>query len=194
MAGEPRFRAEFQQLTSVNIGAGALGSVIVEERGNAQFHQTLLTFQDVPIAVSDSNVGGGTKVYDFPEGRILILGATAKALNPTTASVLASTLNASATLSMGLGTVQTTSQGSGTLATTQQDIIPTCAPVSSAVINTPGTAANAALAVSAQFDGTATKKSAYLNLGVPTATDIDGDATVTVTGSVLITWVFLGDY
>lgn len=183
-----------QTETTLNIGTPATAAgVTAVEYGDANFHKTVLTLTDVEVAVSDSNVGGGTKILDFPEGRLLVLGAVAS-VNFTTTSTLASTLNAGVTLSWGVGTVQTTTQASGTLATTQQDLIPATAATSSATINVAGATASAALASSAQFDGTTTAKDAYINIGVPTATDIDGDATVKVNGTVTITWVYLGDY
>lgn len=179
--------------TTKNIGAANEGAgAVAVEWGDDVLHQTVITLTDLEVALSDANVGGGTKIYDFPEGRILILGAVAK-VNFTTTSTLSSTLNAGVTLSWGVGTVQTTTQGSGTLATTQQDIIPATAATASATIDVAGADASAALAASAQFDGTATPKDAYLNIGVPTATDIDGDATVDVNGTVTITWAYLGD-
>jgi hypothetical protein len=182
-----------QSGTSFQIGAVAGTGSTVVERGNPIIHQTKITLSALPISVSDTHVGGGTKIYDFPEGRILILGAIAT-VGFTTTSVLASTLNTAVTLSWGVGTVQTTTQDSGTLATTQQDIIPTTAATASATINVAGANANGKLAAAAQFDGTTTAIDAYLNVGVPGATDIDGDATITASGSVTITWAFLGDY
>jgi hypothetical protein len=180
-------------LTTKNIGASSAATVTALERGSAQVHQTVLTLAAFPITVVDANVGGGAQIYDFPEGRILVLGALAS-LAFTTTSVLASTLNASKTINYGVGTVVTASQASGTLATTEQNIVPTTNATSSATINVAGAAANGALAAAAQFDGTSTAVDAYLNVGVAGATDIDGDATVTVDGTIIITWVWLGDY
>lgn len=178
------------QLTSGNVGAAAATGNVATERGNAVVHQTLLTLTGVAMTLADATVGGGVKIYDFPQGRILILGATGT-MTFTTTSTLASTLNASVTGNWGVGTV---TQANGTLATTEQDIIPTTNFTSSATINVAGSTTSAALAASAQFDGTSTAKDAFLNVGIAGATDIDGDATVTATGTVLITWAFLGDY
>lgn len=171
-------------------GAAAGAGVVATERGDGIIHQTLLTLTAQPVTMADATQGGGVKIYDFPEGRISILGATGS-LAMTTTSALASTLNASKTCQWGVGT---TTQANTTLATTEQDLIPNTAWTSGATINVANTATNGALAASAQFDGTGTAKDAYLNLAVAGATDIDGDATVTVTGTVLITWINLGDY
>lgn len=191
---EAAFREDCAVITNRDIGLPASTTITAEERFE-RIHHTVLNLVDFPISISDTNVGGGAKIYDFPEGRIMIYGAIAKNMTPKTTSVLASTLNASKTLSMGVGTVQTTTQGSGTLATTQQDIVNTFAPVSSATINVDGTAASGKDDGTPQgFDGTTTPVDAFLNVGVPTATDIDGDATITVTGEIHIWWSLIGDY
>lgn len=184
----------YLELTRIGNGTVAATTVVAEEQMGI-LHKTILTLTDVSVSVSDTNVGGGTKLYDFPEGRILVLGGVAKSITPTTTSTLASTLNASKTLSVGLGTVQTTTQASGTLATTEQDIISAFTATSSATISVAGTAGNGADDGTPQgFDGTTTAKDLYLNIGVPTATDIDGDATVTVSGTVIIYWILVADY
>ena len=74
------------------------------------------------------------------------------------------------------------------------DLLPSTAFTSSTVINVAGTAVSAALAASAQFDGTTTAKDVYLNTAYATTTDVDADATQTISGTVNITWVQLGDY
>ncbi len=182
--------------TTTNAGALPAGTVTAVEYGFGPFHQTVLTLTNLAMAISDTNVGGGTKVYTFPEGVISILGATAANITPTTTSVIASTLNASKTLSAGVGSVQTVAQASGTLVTTEQDIVNAFAPTSSATINVAGTAASGYLSATTalKYDGHTTAQAIYLNCGVPTATDIDADATTTWSGTVTITWVFNGDY
>lgn len=149
-----------------------------------------LTLAATPIALADATVGGGVKIYDFPEGRVLILGAVGT-LTFTTTTTLTSTLNASKTINWGVGTVV---QSNGTLATTEQNILPTTNATSSATIDVANTATNAALAAAVFLDGTTTPVDAYLNVGVAGATDIDGDATVTASGTITITYLPLGDY
>jgi hypothetical protein len=51
----------------------------------------------------------------------------------------------------------------------------------------------AVLAAAAFLDGTATAKSAYLNTAYATTTDVDADATQTISGSIVITWLNCGD-
>ena len=137
----------------------------------------------------DTQPGGGVKIYDFPEGRILFLGATGS-IALTTTSVLANTLNAGVTYNWGIGS---TTQANGTLATTEQNILQTTNGTASATINVAG-AASKGVGVLTPLDGTTTAIDAYLNVGIATNTDIDGDATVTITGKATITWMNLGDY
>ena len=181
-------------LTTQHVGTVGTGVTAVES-GNGVFHQTVLTLTAVAMSLSDTHVGGGSKIYTFPEGNVAVLGATCSVAETTT-SVLASTLNASVTLSVGVGSVQTTTQDSGTLATTQQDLVNAFAATASATINVAGAAATGKLGGTTltRYDGTATAQPVWLNCGVPTATDIDGDATTTWSGTVTLTWIFDGDY
>ena len=170
-------------------------NVTAVESGNGGFHTTVLTLTAVPMAVSDSNVGGGVKIYTFPQGIISLSGATASVAETTT-SAIASTLNSGVTLSAGVGSVITTTQASGTLVTTQQDIVNAFAPVSSTTINVAAAAATGftSATTSLKFDGHTTAQAVFLNCGVPTATDIDADATTTWTGTVTLVWQYLGTF
>jgi hypothetical protein len=183
-------------VTKYKPGLAPAATVTVVEKGDGLFRQTIISFSGLAMSLSQAHVGGGTKIYTFPEGNITILGATANGITPTTTSAILTTLNGGKTLSAGVGSVQTTTQDSGTLVTTQQDIINAFAPVSSATINVAGTAANGSISASTclRYDGTATPVAIYLNCGVPTASDIDGDATTTWSGVVTISWVYNGDY
>lgn len=175
---------------TAGVGAKAGGATVtVREEGDGIAHKTTLFFNNTPLTLLDADTGEGLKVYDFPAGRINFLGALGSIALITT-SVLATTLNASAVCNWGLGS---TTQANGTLATTEQDIIPTTNVTASATINVAGAAAAGQLAATFQLDGTSTPVDAFLNIGVAGATDIDGDATVIINGSVQITWINLGD-
>lgn len=196
--------AKWSVYTAVGeIKASALGSatstagvkngatVTATEAGTGVVHQTTLTLAATPVTMRDTEQGGGVKIYDFPEGRILVLGSTAS-IAVTTTSVLADSLNAGVTCNYGIGTV---TQANATVATTEQDIVQVTAFTSSATINVAGAVAKG-VGVLAAFDGTTTPIDAFLNLAVAGAGDIDvtATATVTVSGTVNITWINLGDY
>jgi hypothetical protein len=180
--------------SAANLGTVASNSNTVsvkEYSPDGVLHKTVFTFTNTPLTLLDATVvGGGTKIYDFPEGTVYILGSYGSVAGTTT-SVLADTLNTGVTYNWGIGTV---TQSTGTLATTQQDILPTTNGTASATINVAGAAsAGARVAAGAYFDGTSTAKDAFFNVGVASATDLDADATTTWTGTVTIVWMYLGD-
>ena len=168
----------------------ATGSITRKSEQFGAFNYTRLTLDNVPQAVVNGTEYQGTKIYTFPEGRILVLGVTAT-LRQKTTSALASTLNASSTGAIALGTAAASNVS---LTSTMVNLLPSTAFTSSATINVAGTAVSSALAASAQFDGTTTAIPVYLNTAYATTTDVDGDATQTISGTVNLIWCFLGDY
>lgn len=168
----------------------AIGSITPKIEQFGALHIVKLTLDNVGQTVVNGTEYQGTKIYTFPEGRILVLGVTAT-LRQKTTSALASTLNASVTGAIALGTATASNVS---LTSTMVDLLPSTAFTSSATINVPGTAVSSALAASAQFDGTTTAKSMYLNTAYATTTDVDGNATQTISGSITVSFIYLGDY
>ena len=175
--------------TTAGVGAKNGATVAAAEYGDGNIHKTVLTLTALPLTLRDTEQGLGVKIYDFPAGRILFLGATGSVAGTTT-SVLADTLNTGVTYNWGVGS---TTQANGTLATTEQNILQTTNGTASATINVAG-AASGGLGVLTPLDGTSTAVDAFFNVGVAGATDIDANATTTWTGTVTITWMNLGDY
>lgn len=175
-------------LTDIGAVVGGIG-VTAKHVAIGGYIQTTLTLNNVAQTVVNGTEYQGTKIFDFPETRMWVVGAVAT-LQQKTTSTLASTLNASSTGAIGLGTATASAT---TLATSMQDIIPTTAFTSSATVNVAGTAVTAVLAAAAFFDGTGTAKDLYLNTAFATTGDVDGDATQTISGTVVITWLNLGD-
>ena len=169
--------------------AAASGNVASEAFGVV--NKTLLTLTAVGVTMADATVqGGGTKIYDFPAGQILILGSTAS-LAPKTTTALASTINASAAGVWSLGSA--VAAANATLTSTEADVLPSTAFTSSATINVAAATVTGALAAPIIIDGRTTAVDLYLNACIDTATDIDGDGTITWTGTVLVHWINLGD-
>jgi hypothetical protein len=164
-------------------------TVTATEAGTGVVHQTTLTLTDVAQAVVNGTEYQSTLLYTFPEGRIFVLGCVATLAQKTTSAIL-STLNGSSTGSVALGSVAASNVS---LTSTMVDIAPATAFTSSATINVAGTAVSPVLAAAAQFDGTAAAKAVYLNSAYATTTDVDADATQTFTGTVVLTWINLGD-
>lgn len=172
-----------------DVGSPSVSTVTAKHIQLGRFVVTTLTLANVAQTVTDGTEYQGTKIYDFPQGRIFVLGVTAT-LQQKTTSALATTINASSTGAIALGTATASAT---TLSSTMVDLLPSTAFTSSATINVAGTAVTAALAAAAQFDGTSTAKDVFLNTAYATTTDVDGNGTQTISGTVVITWVQLGD-
>lgn len=170
--------------------APTVGAIVTKNVQFGPFCQTTLTLNNVGQTIVNGTEYQGTKIYDFPAGRINVLGVTAT-LQQKTTSALASTLNASSTGAIALGTVTASAT---TLATTMVNLMPSTAFTSSATVNVAGTAVSNALAASAQFDGTTTPVDVFLNTAFATTANVDADAMQTISGTVVITWCALGDY
>lgn len=168
----------------------ASGSIGIKREIVGSRHQVVLTLNEVAQAVVNGTEYQSTLLYTFPEGRIHVVGVTAT-LQQKTTSALASTLNASSTGAIALGTAAASNVA---LTGTMVDLLPSTAFVSSATINVAGTAVSAALAASAQFDGTSAAKTMRLNTAYATTTDVDADATQTISGTIRLTFDWLGDY
>lgn len=189
-------RVRTQDMDSPPVGTfGAVpeavqSTVSVAELGDKVIHQTILTLTDLAQAVVNGTEYQGTKIYTFPLGRILVMGVTASIAQKTT-SAIDTTLNSGVTGALGIGTATASNVS---LTSAMVDLLPSTAFTTSTVINVAGAAVGAALAASAQFDGTSTAKAVFINTAYATTADVDGNATQTLTGNVTITWVNLGDY
>ena len=168
----------------------ASGHVAVKHEQFGPICKTTLTLDNVAQAVTNGTEYQSTQIYDFPAGRILVLGVTAT-LQQKTTSTLASTINSGSTGAISLGTAAASNVS---LTSTMVDLLPSTAFTSSTTINVAGTAVSAALAASAHFDGTATAKDMYLNTAYANPLDVDGNGTQTISGTVVFTWINLGDY
>jgi hypothetical protein len=171
--------------TTYGNGAAVAGKCTAVSYGVHPIHQTVLTLtltgaNDLDLA--DGDHGTGIKIYDMPAGRILILGAT---INADIAYVDAATTG-EFVVSVG----QAVGADDATLTSTEADIIPSTAIAGAA---TPK-AWHAALAASAQFDGTATALPIYVNVACPNASNSATAQTYAITGTLTISWINLGDY
>jgi hypothetical protein len=157
--------------------------------GSPAIYQTTLT-----LALKAATIGnttgvsfGGVKLFTFPAGRILVHGVTAD----IDALGLADAGNATPIVGTMGGdfAIGTTAPTDGTLSLTDEDLLPETSwdPFSGTV--------KAALAASAQFDGTTTPVPVYANLLIDDA-DVGNGASdiLTFSGTVVVTWTNLGDY
>lgn len=195
-----RFRNEFEMATSVNVGAiasASQGYVTAEELGNGIFHQTILNFAALPVVTGNTTGAsfGSKAVYTFPAGRILILGNIAY-FSTVTFNTAAGADGDIAGGGSGDYSMGSTATADATLATTDVDLLPSTALLDPFVAGVGRSNVGSALAAAAQFDGTTTALSAYLNCIIDDADVADAAASDSVffTGFSRITWAFLGDY
>lgn len=177
--------------TSGTASAGGVESAVasyvsVEEFGGGGVHSTVLTLNNFPMTLRDTELGVGVKVYTFPKGKIYTLGCSADDVQVQLMSAL-TTLNSGVTCGFGVGS---TTQANGTLATTEQNFVnvttftsPTAQYGLSAAVRGFGIPLTTAL------DGSGTAIAAFVNIGIPTLTDIDANADVRVFGKITLNWV-----
>lgn len=158
----------------------------VVEYGTDHIHSTVFTFTNMALVVRDTQQGGGVKVYQFPKGKIVRLGA-GMTTTITTASAIASTLKSGVTGNHGMGS---TTQASATLATTEQDFIQVTNFTSSTTINVAPAAVSAYGVPSVTLlDGSSTAINLFFNVAVATGTDIDANADVLINGTAIVHWI-----
>lgn len=186
---------EWNIITSNVSSTGGAGAVVtadglsVLELGDGAVHKTVLLFDGYSLATTDNGTGGhggGAKVYDFPQGLIAITGASQ---NWETITVDGTGLPNDVDFDIGVGTTVATS-AMASLTGTTVDIVSkddlTMSTSLSAVNQFQGT-----VSAGAYIDGSATAKDAYLNVSATVAT-ADGDGTLTLTGTVIVTWANVG--
>lgn len=182
-----------QSLQSSAGAGGTVGTVAANvsavESGDL-VRKTVLTMTDVSVTVANTTgvSFGGTKIYDFPAGRILLLGVTAANISfGLTDEGNATPIDGDMGGDIAIGS---TAPDDGTLTDTDVDILPSTSidPISDGVDG-------AALAASAQFDGTTTPLDAYFNILIDDA-DVEDEASdvLLVSGTVTMHWILLGDY
>lgn len=172
--------------TGVTTAAGVTATDITD----GVTHQTTFTFAAMALAVTDALAYASKLIYTFPEGRINIIGATGT-LQFAVTTDRSTTINDSASLTWSLGSAAASNVA---LTATMVNELPLATKVLSAATTALNTASTNALAASAQLDGTTTPVPVYLNAAFATTTDIDADGSLSVTGSITITWANLGDY
>lgn len=170
-------------------GGTPAGVGVSVEASQAGYTKTVLNFEDVTIALADEAgvvAYGGKKVFDFPQGLILVAAAVAD----LTVTKSSAGVNADWDGDFGVGTV--TASNNNSLSSTEQNIIPTTA--------TPQAVAGATTAKGIstgglQLDGTATPADVFLNFLVDDADhNVAGTAcNLIVNGTLTLVWALAGD-
>lgn len=180
--------------TALGVGAKAGATVSVAEYGDGLVHKTVLTLTATPVPIESVTTGngvGGVKVYDLPEGRILMLGCMADLALAIAVAEQGNFTDATPEGDLGVGTV----------APANADALGTDATDDDFATSTPFTMSAYAATAKApsepvlQHNGTSTPKEVLVNVLVDAA-DIDDDAEteILVSGTITLHWINLGDF
>jgi hypothetical protein len=174
--------------TSSGVGAAAGTGVAAVEYGTAAVHKTVLTLTAHSMTMTDHTTAGSqgsTKVYDFPEGAIQILGSSYNLTITRVGTAIGATAAA-------VGALGTAAAGidNATLTATEANLI---ASTTGTLTAGAGALALHGSLVAAAFDGHTTPVDAILNVAVPDA-DSSGNDAFTVAGTITLVWANLGDY
>lgn len=162
----------------------------VKTTGGAGVYKTVFTFNAMQISVTNALDYASQKIFDFAAGKIRIKGGTAS-LAFAVLTTRTSTINADAAMDWSVGTAAASNV---TLATTMVDVIAKVDKTLDGADAAYTTASTADVAAAATHDGTGTAKDLYLNVAFPTATDVDGDGTLAVSGQIVLLWENWGDF
>jgi len=196
LAGSTAF-SQYTPLTREDetlFAAGTVGgsSTAVNYRG--QEVTSVITLGGIAETLKNAADGESQILYTFPEGRIQIIAAACDIVVGVETGVFENTAND--VFYFGIGT--TAAAVDATLATTEQDIIA----VQTLDVEASGGDGGSVSSFTNQldmtaggdwvFDGTAAAKSVYLNFAVAAAS-LSATCDLTATGTLTITWLFLGD-
>jgi hypothetical protein len=175
------------ETTGYTMGAKNGSTVSAADYAFGGFRSTVLTLASTPVTVANVTGAsfGSVKLYDFPAGRIYILGGSSNLSFVWTGESIAA--DGSGDYSLG-----TTASADATLGGTDVDIQASTAMLDPFVLGV-GTGSGV-FAAPAAHDGTATAKDLYLNIIIDDADVSDADTdTVLVSGTVRVLWCDFGD-
>lgn len=177
--------------TSDDVGSvptGIAGVVATEYGGSDIVRKTVFTFTNFTQAIVDATTNGahgGTKIYDFPTGALLFVGTPVTKL---TIARVGSAIAAGAAVVASLGSA-TVANTNATLTSTEADILPSTASTLSSGTGNVYSSNSATLQIGASASNAATDM--YLNFAIPDA-DCSGNDSLTVNGTIEVTWILLG--
>jgi hypothetical protein len=169
-------------------------TVLATELGDDLINKTVLDLGSTPLSVTSITTGagvGGVKIYDFPQGRILVLGCMADLILTIDAADQADFTDATPEGDIGIGSVTPANADALGTDATDDDFATATAFTMSAYTASPQVPSEASL----QFDGTSTALDMFVTLLVDAADIDDGvTSTVYVSGKVVFHWINLGDF
>ncbi|WP_336802499.1 hypothetical protein [Kaistia sp. MMO-174] len=170
--------------------AGSVDAVLKKDRGD--IYRLDFTFRRARLPVTDGTTSGSygsLKIFDFNEGAISFLGTRQDYTAFAEGSALTGGAGDAAFV-LGIGSAAIAAAADGTLTTTQQDIGTKTATITLSGGTGSGTLVDGAKTTA--LNGTATGVDLYLNFS-GTAATIDANSYLDVTGTVSVSFVWLGD-
>jgi hypothetical protein len=186
--GDESVQINYPLVTTNGIGTVAIGEIAPLEYGDGSLHKSVFTITSHAITITDAAAAGAhgsTAFYTFPEGHIRILGAH---INLTAITAGAGGIDDDAVLDIGVGQAAA-GVDNEELSGTEADIL---------LLDEVTLAAGAATGndlmgtTPIDIDGSATAGTLNLNVAVKAA-DVNANDTLTVTGTLTIFWIHLGD-
>lgn len=167
----------------------AAGTGVSASESSQAIHKTVITLEDLVIATADADTAGAhgsQKIYDFPEGHILIHGAHFDLDVESTGA--SDGIADTATYEIGIGSAAVATDNAA-LTTTEDNI----------VNGATGDLAGGAASISnvngsgLALDGSATAADAILNVAIAADDHGANAGELTINGTVTILWSKLGD-
>lgn len=175
------------------VGTPSVLTCTSEEVGDGHLNKTILRLTSVPVTVVSVTTGagvGGTELYGFPEGLINMLGCVADLSCVIAEGDQADYTDATPAGDIAVGTLApANADGLGTDAT--DDDFATAVALTMAAYSSNSQLVSEPASI---MDGSSTAKNLFVNMLID-AGDIDDDTTSTVyvSGSIIVTWLNLGD-
>ncbi len=173
----------------------SVSGLSVVEKGDGALHKTVLTLADVELISNDNTTDGAQatkKLYTFPEGHIVILGAHQVYPIAGFVATTGGTAGYSNTSQFGVGVGSTEVPAGVGLATTEENM---CAETQVDLVAASSTPAESSVnSALVPLDGSAAAIAVWLN----TSTLADGDHgplpdVLTINGTITINWVNIGN-
>ena len=175
--------------TAAVVGAPTSGYTAVSTKAGPVVTTTITVPATVFTVVGGASGVGelGKQIYDFPEGQIFLLGGYG------TFTLLEASANITSTavvdVSVGTAIVAGGDDALGTDAT-DDDLLNAASLTLSSSTVTGSIISNSS---AAKFDGTATAIDAFLNVSIQDAGVDNDSADITVSGTIVLQWILLGD-
>ena len=176
--------------TSNEVGSvpAVAGLTAIEYGGSDILRKTVFTFTNFTQAITDNTTNGaqgGTKIYDFPTGALIFVGTPVTNL---TIARVGSAIAAGAAVVASLGSA-TVSNANATLTSTEADILPSTTATLTSGSGNVYSSNSATLQIGASASNAAADM--YLNFAIPDA-DCSGNDSLTINGTIEVTWILLG--